>query len=313
MLDEIQLKQRTRGIGGSDVPIILGMANYKTAVQLWLEKRGEVEPENIDDRENIIMGNLLEPVVVTRFEMEMERLGNPLKCREANTTTNPDGSKGRTRFATDPPWMLGNVDRKIVANPWGFEAKAWSTFSRDQWGTSGTGEVPVAVVAQCAHYMHVFEWVKFYIGVLLGSEFRWFVLERDEDVIKTMIDIEGEFWNHVQQGTMPAAVELADVVRLYKQSRGTVRATSEITGKVVELLDVKARRKKAEEEESALKFEIGQFMGEAGSLFPPEGVDGINPICTFNSAKESVKVDYLKAYGKLALAYRQLATAPRTG
>ena len=37
------LEDRRKGIGGSDVATILGLNQYKSAYQLWLEKTGQVE------------------------------------------------------------------------------------------------------------------------------------------------------------------------------------------------------------------------------------------------------------------------------
>lgn len=42
------LKYRTKGIGGSDVSIIAGINPFKSAHQLWLEKTGQIEPEQTD-------------------------------------------------------------------------------------------------------------------------------------------------------------------------------------------------------------------------------------------------------------------------
>ena len=42
------LKYRTQGIGGSDVSIIAGINPFKSVHQLWLEKTGQMEPEEGD-------------------------------------------------------------------------------------------------------------------------------------------------------------------------------------------------------------------------------------------------------------------------
>ena len=43
MITQQQREERKLGIGGSDMPIILGLSNYKTPYQLYLEKIGEAE------------------------------------------------------------------------------------------------------------------------------------------------------------------------------------------------------------------------------------------------------------------------------
>lgn len=44
MNKEEWLKWRSTGLGGSDVATICGLNKYKSPLQLWLEKTGQVEP-----------------------------------------------------------------------------------------------------------------------------------------------------------------------------------------------------------------------------------------------------------------------------
>ena len=39
------LNFRNGGIGGSDLAVICGLSKYKSLLQLWLEKTGQLEPE----------------------------------------------------------------------------------------------------------------------------------------------------------------------------------------------------------------------------------------------------------------------------
>ena len=53
------LKFRNLGIGGSEAAVIVGMNKWKSPFQLWLEKREEVEPEDLSDNEYVYWGNVL--------------------------------------------------------------------------------------------------------------------------------------------------------------------------------------------------------------------------------------------------------------
>ena len=44
------LKARRKGIGGSDAASVLGISPWKSNVQLWEEKTGIAEPEDISDK-----------------------------------------------------------------------------------------------------------------------------------------------------------------------------------------------------------------------------------------------------------------------
>ena len=50
------LKARRKGIGGSDAASVLGISPWKSNVQLWKEKTGIAEPEDISDKEAVRFG-----------------------------------------------------------------------------------------------------------------------------------------------------------------------------------------------------------------------------------------------------------------
>ncbi|EGO8273418.1 endonuclease, partial [Enterococcus faecalis] len=71
------LEDRRKGIGGSDVATILGLNQYKSAYQLWLEKTGQVELKDTES-EPAYWGNVLEEVVAKEFQ---ERTGKKVRRR----------------------------------------------------------------------------------------------------------------------------------------------------------------------------------------------------------------------------------------
>jgi len=79
------------GIGGSDIPAIIGVNPYKTAYQLWLEKTGQVPP--VQDNKYMRAGRKLEQVVADFF------------AEETNAKIIP--SPGTVQI---DEWMRANVD-----------------------------------------------------------------------------------------------------------------------------------------------------------------------------------------------------------
>jgi putative phage-type endonuclease len=53
-------EDRNKFIGASDVAAIMGISPFKTAYQLWLEKTGRVEPEDISDKFHVKRGVAIE-------------------------------------------------------------------------------------------------------------------------------------------------------------------------------------------------------------------------------------------------------------
>jgi len=64
------LEERKKGIGGSDVACILGMSPYKTNVELWEEKIGIREPEDISQKEYVQNGILAEDPIAQLFAID---------------------------------------------------------------------------------------------------------------------------------------------------------------------------------------------------------------------------------------------------
>lgn len=273
-LSEEKVRARSKGIGGSDVPILLELAKYKTPVQLWMEKTGRSEPLDISGNISVEMGNRLEQVVADMFSDRTR-----LAVRRSNIT----------REHPVFPFMRGNIDRQVVGERAGLECKAWSYFASDQWGESGSSEVPIAVTAQCAHYMELYDFQRWFVAVLLGgNDFRWYVLERDEAVAERLLSAEATFWQCVIEDRPPAPLNGDDVARLYGKSEGETIATDDIVDAVEALANVKRQAASLEELKLRLEFQVKSFMGPAGDLIGPDG----KPLVTWRTAKDSVAEDW---------------------
>ena len=87
--------------------------------------------------------------------------------------------------------MLANVDRLIVGENAGLECKTASAYSADKWKD---GHIPESYEIQCHHYMAVTGADAWYIAcVILGKEFIWHKIERDEEIIQMLIRLESDF------------------------------------------------------------------------------------------------------------------------
>ncbi len=69
---------RTKFIGGSDISVVMGLNRWKTPLQLWAEKTGQVEPDDLSKVERVQLGSELEDFVAKKFERE-----SGLKVRRA--------------------------------------------------------------------------------------------------------------------------------------------------------------------------------------------------------------------------------------
>jgi putative phage-type endonuclease len=94
------LEYRRKGIGGSDVAAVCGLSKWKSPVEVWLDKTGQIEPEPAG--EAAYWGTLMEPVIREEFT---DRTG--LRVRQVNALLQ------HKRF----PFMLANIDGIVNAPP----------------------------------------------------------------------------------------------------------------------------------------------------------------------------------------------------
>lgn len=64
------LDARGNTIGGSDASAIVGMNPYKTNEQLWLEKTGQIIPEDISEKPYVKYGTEAEPLLRELFKLD---------------------------------------------------------------------------------------------------------------------------------------------------------------------------------------------------------------------------------------------------
>jgi predicted phage-related endonuclease len=83
----------------------------------------------------------------------------------------------------------------------GLECRTASAYNSDKW----TGDSAPAHEIQCHHYMAVTGAEAWYLAVLImGREFKYKRIDRDEKLIQNLITIEREFWEeHILTGNMP--------------------------------------------------------------------------------------------------------------
>lgn len=58
------------GIGGSDASAVMGLNPYKTNEELWMEKTGQLIPEDISDKDYVKYGHDAEPLLRELFALD---------------------------------------------------------------------------------------------------------------------------------------------------------------------------------------------------------------------------------------------------
>ncbi|EAF4150302.1 hypothetical protein CW373_10195 [Listeria monocytogenes] len=195
------LLTRRQGIGGSDAGIIMGLNKYKTAFELWLDKTGQILPDE-SAGEAAYWGNQMEEVVAKEFE---KRTGK--KVRRSNMMyQHPEHD-----------FMLANVDRFIVGEDALLECKTASAYLAKEWESD---EVPATYLVQIQHYLAVTGKSKAYVAVLIGgNKFIWKEIERDEELINQIIAFELDFWETNIKGHVAPTLDGSSAAEKYLKDR----------------------------------------------------------------------------------------------
>ena len=145
------LEYRKQGIGGSDAAVVCGISRYKSPVELWMEKTGQLPSQ--ETGEAAYWGNLLESLVREEFTK-----------RTGISVTKPSA----LYQSGEHPFMLANVDglcEDPVHGPCIFEAKTASAYKAGEWEDA----IPDEYMIQIQHYMAVTGYQGAYIAVLIGG------------------------------------------------------------------------------------------------------------------------------------------------
>lgn len=180
------LEWRKKGIGGSDASVVCGVNQYKSPVELFMEKTNQQAPEEAG--EAAYWGNVLEAVVRAEFT---KRTG--IEVLEVN----------KLLRSKEYPYMLANLDGVCRHPSYGtcvFEAKTANAFKAGEWEET----IPHEYMLQLQHYLSITGYVGAYIAVLIGGNtFKWSFIERDEELISKLIRWEGDFWERVKSDIPP--------------------------------------------------------------------------------------------------------------
>lgn len=247
------LDWRRQGLGGSDIAAICNMSRYRSAMNVYLDKLGEIPP--LEDNPKMKAGRILEPVIADWFAEE-----TGMKVQRRNSIFQHPKH----------PHMLANIDRWLPGQNAGLECKNTAEYCKDDW--AGTG-APNEYVLQCNHYMAVTGAERWYIAVLIGGwDFQWRVIERDDDLIRNLITIEHDFWHNNVLAKVPPAFSHQDtdfLKQLYPESNPSVSVDlpPEAYDIIKTLDEARAAKKSAEMIEDAAKNQIKGMMGEAEKAF----------------------------------------------
>lgn len=242
------LDLRKTGLGASDAHRAL-----TSPLSLYLEKRGEIESEQLDG-EWIKWGHKLEGIIVAELGLQ---IGAPTQ------------RVGRMYRSTSEPWMLASLDG-IVLSPDGrwiapVEAKNVGAWNAHEWEEGA----PRKFWEQNQQQMYVMGLDHGYIPCLIGgNRFAFERVERDDKWLAAYIKQGRDLWRRIQEGDRPAVDGSPATIRalkaLHPNDNGeTVALPGSLISIDTELADLKKQAKVIESEVKKREALIMEAIGNA--------------------------------------------------
>ena len=204
------LNARKNGIGGSDAAIILGLSPYKTIQQLYLEKIGGVEPENISGKPQVQYGINAEEHIRELFKLDYPDYDVlHLDNRIYYSDKYPCLSASLDGLIYTSTSIIGILEIKT--------AEINSSLQHEQW----KNKIPNQYYCQCLHYLNVTGVDFVHVRALLKLKYYSTakieiidtVIERKdvEEDIKLLEAEELRFWECVINKKLPAWRKLPEL------------------------------------------------------------------------------------------------------
>lgn len=190
------LEERKKGIGGSDAAIIVGKNPYKTTIDLWEEKLGIKEAEDISDKPYVQYGTNAEEYLRELFKLDFPKY--QVTHEEYSIIRHPEY-----------PFLFASLDGQLVNKETGelgiLEIKTseiLKSMQKEKWKDG----IPDNYYCQVLHYLYVTGYsfailkaqLKYNYDGDIKLETRHYYIDRKdvEDDIKYLSEKEIEFWNN---------------------------------------------------------------------------------------------------------------------
>lgn len=255
--------ERLTGLGSSDAAAACGVSRFRSRLDVYLEKRGEVA--RVDEpNEPQRFGKLLEPIVVAEF------------ARRTSIRVEPAPPMIRSKAY---PFMIAHLDAEVTPTLADAIAKQYAIVEAkcsrtgEGFGEAGTADVPIDYLVQTHHQMICAGAVIAYVPVLIaGMDFRIYEVPFDPELGEMIVENESRLWDQIQRGEPPEVdPQSPDALRLirklYPGTNGEIlRASGTDESWRTVYHDAVAKRDKYSTAADCAKAHLLLTMGEAALL-----------------------------------------------
>lgn len=266
--EEHWLSLRRQDLTSTDIAALFGLSPYKTAFELWHEKRSG-ESQAFVENERMRWGNRLEAAIAETLAEQQGWSIRPFK-EYGRLPELRIGSSFDFRIMTDTP--PGNDMPRDRESDSILEIKNvdWLRFKQGWTVESDWIEAPAHIELQLQHEMLVSGLRRGFLGVLVGgNDTRLIERHADDAVHAAILQRAAKFWKSIDDNDPPSPVmpdDAATVIRLNSHAEpGTLldaRGNGAITELVREYIRIKNEAKDLDGIAEAMKAQLLEQIGE---------------------------------------------------
>ena len=273
------LEERKKGVTASEIGHLL---SGKSAMQLWAEKTGRMERDNLDGNDRVWWGSKLEKIILEGYSDE----------RYSGRPTEPSGFLLRSK---KHPWLLATLDAWTEHPTWGripVDAKNTATDQERKWEDGTPANYFWQIQTQATVCGTPGSSICAFLG---GNNLVWADEERHDAHTKQILSTGEMFWWCLKNDVPPSEVDgLASTRQALDAIYPTVSpdkvvhltedwamtADAELENLKAELKAHRAIGREIETKESELKNRIKRAMGDAELARLPNGSAYIRKVIT---------------------------------
>lgn len=204
----IWLKERVKGIGGSDAASVLGLNPYKSNIDLWKEKTGRKIPTDISNKPYVLYGKQAEAYLRELFILDYPHY--EVTHSPYNIHVNKDYDYIRAS-------LDGELFDKILKILGILEIKTTEIKHREDWA-KWDKKIPMNYFCQVLHYFIIdpeFKFAKLKAQIkskdatnetILTTKHYHILREKHTSDINYLLEKECEFWHYVEKDKEPPLI-----------------------------------------------------------------------------------------------------------
>lgn len=266
-------------IGASDIGVIMGVSPFKTPFELWCEKTQKIKPENLDEKDSVRMGKVLEEFVAQEYAYR-----NNVAVRRAP----------KVYVHPDYPFFKAHADRLVTGTEKGLECKTTSEYNKDKWDGA---DIPESYILQCQWLMGLSGRKEWDIAVLIGgNKYKDKPLKFDSELFDLMVKKALIFWNENVLKDIPPELTADDdttIKKLYPDNNGNLLDLSNIDAALLASFEeAVAQRQELKMHEKQIKEELIELENKIKDVIKEnDGVKTLKYTVTWKNQKGQYSYD----------------------